>query len=96
MSRARLLELGCYEISLGAPSRRHTRQGGGDDRDRSRALPREQLAVHFHDTYGQALANILAALESGIASSTVRSPASALPLCRGASGNVQPRTCSTC
>src|SRR5262249_7759966 len=52
-------------------------------------VPRERLAVHFHDTYGQALANILAALESGIAA--VDSSVAGLggcPYAAGASGNV--------
>ena len=48
--------------------RRHAGQGRGDDRGgRAQSRSRERLAVHFHDTYGQALANILAALECGVA-----------------------------
>jgi len=49
----------------------------------------EKLAVHFHDTWGQALANIYAALELGIA--TVDSSVAGLggcPYAKGASGNV--------
>lgn len=52
-------------------------------------VPRASLAVHFHDTYGQALANILAALQRGIA--TVDSSVAGLggcPYARGAAGNV--------
>ena len=52
-------------------------------------LPRERLAVHFHDTYGQALANILACLERGVA--VVDSSVAGLggcPYAKGASGNV--------
>src|SRR4029450_13460498 len=52
-------------------------------------LPPAQLAVHFHDTYGQALANILAALGSGVA--VVDSSVAGLggcPYAAGASGNV--------
>ena len=62
-----LLELGCYEISLGdtigvgTPAK--TQQL---IRTLAMHLPMSQLAVHFHDTYGQALANIYAALELGI------------------------------
>jgi len=55
----------------------------------SAALPVERLAVHFHDTYGQALANILAALEKGIA--VIDSSVAGLggcPYAKGASGNV--------
>jgi isopropylmalate/homocitrate/citramalate synthase len=53
------------------------------------AVPLDRLAVHFHDTYGQALANILACLEAGVA--TVDSAVAGLggcPYARGASGNV--------
>ena len=49
----------------------------------------EQLAVHFHDTYGQALANILACLDAGIR--IIDSSVSGLggcPYAKGASGNV--------
>jgi hydroxymethylglutaryl-CoA lyase len=49
----------------------------------------DAVAVHFHDTYGQALANILACLEIGVA--TIDSAAAGLggcPYAKGASGNV--------
>ena len=52
-------------------------------------IPADKLAVHFHDTYGQALANILIALQNGI--STIDSSISGLggcPYAKGASGNV--------
>ncbi|KAK2981087.1 hypothetical protein RJ640_012042 [Escallonia rubra] len=52
-------------------------------------VPTEKLAVHFHDTYGQALSNILISLQMGI--STVDSSVSGLggcPYAKGASGNV--------
>ncbi|RZC77740.1 hypothetical protein C5167_002089 [Papaver somniferum] len=52
-------------------------------------VPLEKLAVHFHDTYGQALSNILLSLQMGI--STVDSSVSGLggcPYAKGASGNV--------
>ena len=55
----------------------------------TRTVPVERLAVHFHDTYGQALANTLAALQQGIA--VVDSSVAGLggcPYARGASGNV--------
>jgi hydroxymethylglutaryl-CoA lyase len=86
----RLLEMGCYEISLGDTI-------GTGTPSRSQALvesvaavvPLEMLAVHFHDTYGQALANILAVLELGV--SVVDSSVAGLggcPYATGASGNV--------
>ena len=87
---ARLLALGCYEISLG-----DTIGSGTPARvvamidTVARRVPRERLAVHCHDTYGQALANILAALENGIA--TVDSSVAGLggcPYAPGAAGNV--------
>jgi hydroxymethylglutaryl-CoA lyase len=52
-------------------------------------LPIERLALHFHDTYGQALANILTCLETGVA--VVDSSVAGLggcPYAQGASGNV--------
>src|SRR4029079_11593866 len=64
----RLLELGAYEISLGdtigvgTPGKTQSMLDPVSAR-----VPVGKLAVHFHDTYGQALANIFAALEKGIA-----------------------------
>ncbi len=52
-------------------------------------IPIEKIAAHFHDTYGQALANLLAVLEMGVA--TVDSSVAGLggcPYAKGASGNV--------
>lgn len=87
---AKLTELGCYEISLGDTI------GVGTPK-RAKAMvkavagvvPMDKLAVHFHDTYGQSLANILAALEEGVR--TVDSSVAGLggcPYAPGASGNV--------
>ena len=55
----------------------------------ARVVPVEQLAGHFHDTYGQALANIYAALERGVAvfDSSVAG-LGGCPYAAGASGNV--------
>ncbi|WP_119168855.1 hydroxymethylglutaryl-CoA lyase [Algihabitans albus] len=85
-----LVEMGCYEISLGDTIGVGT---AGKARTLIRrvaeAVPRDRLAVHFHDTYGQALANILACLEEGVA--TVDSSVAGLggcPYAKGASGNV--------
>jgi hydroxymethylglutaryl-CoA lyase len=87
---AKLVELGCYEISLG-----DTIGVGTPKRARemvktvARAVPMEKLAAHFHDTYGQALANILAAIEEGV--HVVDSSVAGLggcPYAPGASGNV--------
>ena len=85
-----LAEMGCYEISLGDTI------GVGTPGDAvamveavGARLPCDRLAVHFHDTYGQALANILAALECGIA--VVDSSVAGLggcPYAPGAGGNV--------
>ncbi|AJE04710.1 hydroxymethylglutaryl-CoA lyase [Geobacter pickeringii] len=86
----RLLELGCSEISLGdtigvgTPGRAEAMVDAV-----AKQVPRHRLAVHFHDTYGQALANILAVLERGVA--TVDSSVAGLggcPYAAGASGNV--------
>src|SRR5262249_27341069 len=87
---ARLLALGCYEISLGDTIGVGTPAAAGAMVDAvATRVPREQLAVHFHDTYGQGLANILACLERGIA--VVDSSVAGLggcPYAKGASGNV--------
>jgi isopropylmalate/homocitrate/citramalate synthase len=87
---AKLYEMGCYEISLGDTI------GTGTPVKTEKMLtavmqdiPREKLAAHFHDTYGQALANLLVALESGIA--VIDSAVAGLggcPYASGASGNV--------
>ena len=85
-----LLSLGCYEISLGDTIGKGTPGEAERLIDAVAAIvPRERLAVHFHDTYGQALANVLAALEKGIA--VVDSSVAGLggcPYAPGASGNV--------
>lgn len=87
---AKLDELGCYEISLGdtigvgTPLKAQHMLSEVAER-----VPMDRLAVHFHDTYGQALANIHACLELGVA--TVDSSVSGLggcPYAKGASGNV--------
>jgi hydroxymethylglutaryl-CoA lyase len=85
-----LHDAGCYEISLG-----DTIGTGTPEKTRAllqavkKEIPAAALAVHFHDTYGQALANILVALEEGIA--VVDSAAGGLggcPYAKGATGNV--------
>lgn len=85
-----LLGLGCYEISLGDTI------GTGTPLAARRlvegvaaAVPLERIALHFHDTYGQALANLLACLDLGV--SVIDSAVAGLggcPYARGASGNV--------
>jgi len=86
----RLHELGCYEISLGdtigigTPGKARTmlRAVAGE-------VPMGALAVHFHDTRGQALANILACIEEGV--SVIDSSVSGTggcPYAKGATGNV--------
>jgi hydroxymethylglutaryl-CoA lyase len=85
-----LIDMGCYEVSLGDTI------GVGTPVKTQQMLntvlniiPENKLAVHFHDTYGQALANILVALQQGV--SVVDSAVSGLggcPYAKGASGNV--------
>ena len=86
----RLFDLGCYEISLGDTIGVGTPLAAQRMVDAVAArAPRDSLAVHFHDTHGQALANILACLERGIA--VVDSSVAGLggcPYARGATGNV--------
>ncbi|NMT63132.1 hydroxymethylglutaryl-CoA lyase [Marinobacter orientalis] len=85
-----LAEMGCYEISLGDTI------GVGTPLKAKRMLeavaaevPMEKLAAHFHDTYGQALANLYAVVEEGI--SVIDASVAGLggcPYAKGASGNV--------
>ena len=86
----RLHALGCYEISLGdtigvgTPARARAML-----RAVATEIPMTALAIHFHDTYGQALANILACLEEGVAViDSAVSGVGGCPYARGASGNV--------
>lgn len=85
-----LIQLGCDEISLGDTIGVGTPAAANElVKTIGAVVPIEQLAVHFHDTYGQALANILACLDAGIR--TVDSSVSGLggcPYASGASGNV--------
>ena len=87
---ARLLALGCYEVSLGETIGTATAARVEAMIEAAAAqVPVERLAVHFHDTYGQAVANILTALEKGIA--VVDSSVAGLggcPYAPGAAGNV--------
>jgi hydroxymethylglutaryl-CoA lyase len=87
---ARLKELGCYEISLGdtigvgtpLKARQLLRAVAG-------AVPIANLGMHFHDTYGQALANLYAGMEEG--ARVIDSAAGGLggcPYAPGATGNV--------
>jgi hydroxymethylglutaryl-CoA lyase len=86
----RLHALGCYEISLGDTI------GIGTPKNAARMLlevaaevPMSALAVHFHDTRGQALANILACLEEGVrVVDSALSGTGGCPYAHGASGNV--------
>lgn len=85
-----LLRLGCYEISLGDTIGIGT--PGSTKKLLESVLAKvsvDNLAVHFHDTYGQALANIYVALEAGIR--VVDSSVAGLggcPYAKGATGNV--------
>jgi hydroxymethylglutaryl-CoA lyase len=87
---AALVEMGCYEISLGdtigigTPKKSQAMVEAVAQR-----IPVKQLAVHFHDTWGQALANILATMEKGI--EVLDSSVAGLggcPYAVGAAGNV--------
>lgn len=85
-----LLAMGCYEISLGdtigvgtAGQIKHLIE------TLARDIPIEKIAAHMHDTYGQALANIYAALEMGVG--VIDSSVAGLggcPYAEGATGNV--------
>ncbi|KJH44232.1 putative hydroxymethylglutaryl-CoA lyase [Dictyocaulus viviparus] len=85
-----LLEAGCYEVSLG-----DTIGVGSAGSVASmlevvlKSIPAEKLAVHFHDTYGQALVNVIVAIEKGIrvADSSIAG-LGGCPYAMGATGNV--------
>ncbi len=86
----RLYDMGCDEISLGdtigvgTPNKARTMI-----REVAKAVPMNNLACHFHDTYGQALANLYACLEEGVR--IIDSAVAGLggcPYAAGASGNV--------
>ncbi|KAL3678000.1 hypothetical protein R1sor_020956 [Riccia sorocarpa] len=85
-----LYEMGCYEISLGDTIGVGTPGTVVPMLEAVMAeVPVHRLAVHFHDTYGQALANILTSVQMGI--SVVDSSVAGLggcPYAKGASGNV--------
>ncbi|HIF5530556.1 TPA: hydroxymethylglutaryl-CoA lyase [Vibrio parahaemolyticus] len=85
-----LIELGCYEVSLGDTIGTGTPNRVKEMLESVLArIPNQRLAVHFHDTWGQALANIYQALSMGI--TTVDSSVAGLggcPYAHGASGNV--------
>ncbi len=85
-----LIEMGCYEVAVsdtigtGTPIKTAAMLDAVMQQQ-----PVEKLAVHFHDTYGQALANLLIALQHGI--STIDAAVGGLggcPYAKGASGNV--------
>lgn len=85
-----LINMGCYEVSLGDTIGVGTPlQAAEMVKAVLEVVPANQLALHFHNTYGQALANILACLELGV--NTVDSAVAGLggcPYAKGASGNV--------
>jgi len=85
-----LIDMGCYEVSLGDTVGVGTPFKAQQVIEQvTKQVPVEKLAAHFHDTYGQALANILAVLQMGV--SVVDSSVAGLggcPYAKGASGNV--------
>ncbi len=86
----RLYELGCYEISLGDTIGVGTAKAAREMvLAVAQQVPMENLAVHFHDTYGQALANVIACIESGIRTVDASvSGTGGCPYASGASGNL--------
>lgn len=86
-----LLDMGCHEVSLGDTIGTGTAGSMGRLLDTliAQQIPVELLAVHCHDTYGQALANIVIALQYGV--STIDASIAGLggcPYAQGATGNV--------
>jgi len=87
---ARLLDLGCYEVSVGDTIGVGTpMQVQGVIGVLLQVIPASKLAMHFHDTRGTALANTLAALEMGIAAFDASAGGlGGCPYAPGASGNL--------
>ena len=85
-----LHEMGCYEISLGDTVGVGTpRKAAAMLRAVANEVPMAQLAVHFHDTYGQAVGNVAACLEAGVrVVDAAVSGTGGCPYAKGASGNV--------
>jgi hydroxymethylglutaryl-CoA lyase len=85
-----LLDMGCYEISLGDTIGVGTPVKARKMLARvANEVPVNQLAAHFHDTYGQALANLYAVMQDGV--SVIDTSIAGLggcPYAKGASGNV--------
>lgn len=85
-----LHEMGCYEVSLGDTIGVGTPvKAAAMLRAVAAEVPVQALALHFHDTYGQALANVLACLELGarVVDAAVAGTGGC-PYARGASGNL--------
>jgi hydroxymethylglutaryl-CoA lyase len=85
-----LYEMGCYEVSLG-----DTIGTGTPGKTKAlieacaKRVPLDKLAGHYHDTYGQALANIYASLEMGVGTFDASiAGLGGCPYAKGASGNV--------
>jgi len=87
---ARLRDLGCYELSLGDTIGTGTPAAACRMVEAvAREVPVERLAGHFHDTYGQALANMLAVMQMGVAVFDASvAGLGGCPYARGATGNV--------
>lgn len=85
-----LHDMGCYQISLGDTIGVGTPLATQKLLDKVLELvPIEKVAVHFHNTYGQALANILIALQMGISTiDTATAGLGGCPYAKGASGNI--------
>ncbi|RDV27465.1 hydroxymethylglutaryl-CoA lyase [Alteromonas aestuariivivens] len=87
---AELISMGCYEVSLGDTTGVGTPLATGNLIEKvTGVVPVNMLAAHFHDTYGQALTNLVIALQHGI--TTIDSSVAGLggcPYANGAEGNV--------
>jgi hydroxymethylglutaryl-CoA lyase len=95
---ATLFEMGCYEVSLG-----DTIGAGTPGKTRrmldavARRVPVDKLAGHYHDTYGQAVANVYASLEAGVACfDSAVAGLGGCPMRRAPPATSPPRTWYTC
>eukprot|EP01091_Cochliopodium_minus_P011754 TRINITY_DN3426_c0_g1_i1.p1 TRINITY_DN3426_c0_g1~~TRINITY_DN3426_c0_g1_i1.p1 ORF type:complete len:388 (+),score=110.22 TRINITY_DN3426_c0_g1_i1:111-1166(+) len=85
-----LYKMGCYEISLGDTIGVGTPSSVYEViKEVSKGVPLERIAVHFHDTYSQALSNVLMAFQMGVSvADTSVAGLGGCPYAKGATGNL--------
>jgi hypothetical protein len=95
---AALINMGAYEVAVSDTiGIAHPGQVASVIDEVTKRVPLERVALHFHDTRGTALANVLMALQLGIAAFDASAGGlGGCPYAPGATGNLAPKICSTC